>query len=311
MLLCLAAFGLAFASRAESFVNLSTVSGDMVVTDGSRLHAVLNDKGKISIAPNATVTLWLAIIQDSATKQGAGITCLGDATIILEGENYVCGRSSGFPAIYVPKGSTLTIKGSGKLTAIGNGFAAGIGGGEGQDCGSIVIDGGVITAQCGDYDDDGSITFITDDMILPPDSNYKKNSLVIHPPSVNGGGPGIGAAQNGSCGNITFNRGTVTAYGYRAPAIGVTTSGKECGTITFNPEIGKVEAIVKKSLEYYDDVVCVSPESNVVTTKGVSYSRSKTDNDNLKIAEYVSPLGALSGNKTYKNVLIEHYLPSL
>ena len=294
----------AFTASAENFVNLSTVSGDMVVTDGSRLHAMLNDKGKISIAPNATVTLWLAIIQGSATKTGAGITCQGNATIILEGENYVCGRSSGFPAIYVPKGSTLTIKGTGKLTAIGNGWAAGIGGGDGQDCGNIVIDGGVITAQGGDYDDDGSITFITDDMILPPDSNYKKNSLVIHPPSVNGGGPGIGAAQNGSCGDITFNRGNVTAYGYRAPAIGRTSSDKECGTITINQGIGKVEAIVKKSQEYYN-VVCVSTTSNI--NKANDVTASATENDSLATVTYASPLGALSGNKTYKNKKHEVY----
>ena len=126
-----AILGLAAGAFADSFVNLTTVKDDIVVTDGARLHAVLDDSGTISIAPNATVTLWMAIIQESGSKTGAGITCLGNATIILESENYICGRSSGFPAIYVPKGSTLTIKGPGKLTAIGNGWAAGIGGGEG------------------------------------------------------------------------------------------------------------------------------------------------------------------------------------
>ena len=191
------AIGLVSGAFADNFINLTTVKDDIVVTDGARLHAVLDDSGSISIAPNATVTLWMAIIQESSSMNGAGITCLGDATIILESENYICGRSRGFPAIYVPKGSTLTIKGPGKLTAIGNAWAAGIGGGEGLNCGNIVIDGGIITAKGGSSSDNGSISYITDDMIIPPDSNYKKNSIIIHPPSNDGGGPGIGAARMG------------------------------------------------------------------------------------------------------------------
>ena len=244
----------ASAAFAESFINLTTVKQDVVVTDGTRLHAVLDDEGSISIAPNATVTLWMAIIQGSSTVNGAGITCMGDATIILESENYICGRSSGFPAIYVPKGSTLTIKGTGRLTAIGNGFAAGIGGGDGQDCGNIVIDGGVITAKGGSSSNDGTITYITDDMIIPPGSNYKQNSIIIHPPTVNGGGPGIGAARDATCGKIVFSHGIVEAWasdGY--PAIGAKDSKSKCPSVTFKQTIGKVSAVVKGVAD--DDII--------------------------------------------------------
>ena len=54
----------ASAAFAESFINLTTVKNDIVVTDGTRIHSVLPNTGKISIAPNATVTLWMAIIQE-------------------------------------------------------------------------------------------------------------------------------------------------------------------------------------------------------------------------------------------------------
>lgn len=301
----------ASAAFAESFVNLTTVKGDMVVTDGTRLHAVLDDSGSISIAPNATVTLWMAIIQESSSVNGAGITCLGDATIILESENYIFGRSRGFPAIYVPKGSTLTIKGNGKLTAIGNGWAAGIGGGEGLNCGNIVIDGGMITAEGGDSSNHGSITCITDDMILSPDSDYKKNSIVIHPPSNDGGGPGIGAAKDATCGSITFNRGNVTAYGYSAPGIGVTTSGKKCGKITFNRAIGDVHAIT-------DSGTCISPSDKVVNNcrylngyVDKIYTGLPEKNDHMidnpiaTTRTIGSPLGEIRSNKTYKNNTID------
>lgn len=312
---CAAAFGLVFGAFAESFVNLTTVKDDLVVTDGTRLHAVLHDSGSISIAPNATVTLWGAIIQESSSMNGAGITCLGDATIILECENYICGRSRGFPAIYVPKGSTLTIKGPGKLTAIGNGWAAGIGGGEGLNCGNIVIDGGMITAEGGDSSDIGSISYITDDMIIPPDSNYKKNSIIIRPPSNDGGGPGIGAARDASCGSITFNRGNVTAFGHKAPAIGNGDSSKKCGKITFNRAIGDVHAAIKTTDNTHD---CIEPASKVVNncrylngyvdTTYNSWPGKQSDviyADSYKTRTIGSPLGEIRSNKTYKNNTID------
>ena len=80
----------------------------------------------------------------------AGITCLGDATIVLKGNNSVKGFYQDYPGIYVPYGKKLVIEGDGSLAASSNGRGAGIGGGYQIDCGVIDIKGGSITATGGD-----------------------------------------------------------------------------------------------------------------------------------------------------------------
>ena len=93
-------------------------------------------KGKIStdpisIADGATVTLdGVNINGDGNWDSGdyAGITCLGDATIILKdgSTNTVKGFYEDYPGILVPEGKMLTIKGetegNGSLTASSDGF---------------------------------------------------------------------------------------------------------------------------------------------------------------------------------------------
>ena len=95
---------------------------------------------------------------DSPALSGvfAGITCLGNATLIISGteDNYVKGFSSGYPGIFVPSGSTLTITGSGTLYALGDEYGAGIGSGRSdvtavKDAGNIVIQGGRISSVGG------------------------------------------------------------------------------------------------------------------------------------------------------------------
>ncbi len=66
-------------------------------------------------------------------------------TLTLVGENSVCGQDYGSSAsIHVPDGVELTIKGSGKLSVLGNhnAYGAGIGSNAGEDAGTIVIDSG-------------------------------------------------------------------------------------------------------------------------------------------------------------------------
>ena len=126
-------------------------------TDGMKLEGPLKHAIKISIADGATITLSYADVagKSSTGIRNAGLTCLGDATIILEGENTVTSFDLMYPGIYVPKGKKLTIKGSGSLTAKSIGFetippmAGGIGAGNGKSCGSIFIEGGTVTAYGG------------------------------------------------------------------------------------------------------------------------------------------------------------------
>jgi len=144
---------------------------------------------KVAVADGATVTL-----RDVENNNGnldpssacPGIKCLGDATIILEGNNTVNGGGL-YAGIYVPEGKTLTIRGTGSLTVTGGSSGAGIGGNNEGNCGSIVISGGTITATGGSH------------------------------------GAGIGLGYSSGCvfGDITISGGTVTATGCdEAPGIG-------------------------------------------------------------------------------------------
>lgn len=126
--------------------------------DGAIIYGdLLTPSSQLHIANGATVTL-----RDATTNKNgryfenanfAGITCNGDATIILEGENIVKGFSDNYPGIQINEGSTLTIMGNGSLTVSPRNTdsrAAGIGAGNfNENCGNIVITGGNISATGG------------------------------------------------------------------------------------------------------------------------------------------------------------------
>ena len=167
---------------------LTLVDGDVLTgtLDGSTEEG----KVKIEIAAGATVTLYNAHINGQHYGGGsdteclwAGINCLGNATIILSGENSVTNFNRHYPAILAAHNTgsvdeyTLTIRGSGMLTATNAYLGAGIGGGNMIDCGNIRIEGGDITATGGHYS------------------------------------AGIGGGSNSSCGDITINGGTIKATG--------------------------------------------------------------------------------------------------
>ena len=72
---------------------------------------------KITIKENRTVILQDVTIEgiDNNIYKWAGITCEGNATIVIEGHNKIVGFNSDYPGIYVPEGNTLTIRGNGVL----------------------------------------------------------------------------------------------------------------------------------------------------------------------------------------------------
>ena len=191
--------------------DLSTVDGNYTALNLETLTGTLAGNYMISIAAGATVTLKDMTIggTDNSDYQWAGITCEGNATIILEGTNSVKGSSYYYPGIHVPKGSTLTIRGTGSLTSIGQGGGSGIGGigvsdGNRSYCGNINIEGGIITATAGEY------------------------------------AAGIGGGKNCNCGNITITGGTVTAYGGTKSAGIGSSMGSSCGNIKITDGVTKV-----------------------------------------------------------------------
>jgi hypothetical protein len=211
-----------FMARYErKQISLASIDEDVVATDGMEISGNLSDNYRgifrISIADGATVTLRDATILGTHSDDylWCGINCLGDATIILEGNNAVRGFNSFYPGIGVATGKTLTILGDGSLDASSNGDAAGIGGSSYYNCGNIVIKGGTIKATGG----------------------YRS--------------AGIGAGKDTSCGDITISNKviSVTAIkGEDAPhSIGA--SDGNTGTIT----IGKVKTgpISESPYTYY------------------------------------------------------------
>lgn len=195
-------------NTATNIIDLGDVTVNTEIATGKTLIGTLAGEYQISIADGASVTLDNATINgvNSWDYEWAGITCLGDATIILEGTNTVKGFQNTYPGIQAAYNDTgvgdeytLTIQGTGSLTASSNGRAAGIGGGPYIECGNITISGGTITATGGDD------------------------------------AAGIGSGEGRTCGNITISNGTVTATGgSNAAGIGTGGAGASCGNISIS-----------------------------------------------------------------------------
>ena len=178
--------------------------------DGDVLTGTGNADTHITIADGATVTLSnvdITGITNDNDHKWAGISCLGDATIILaEGTtNNVKGGHEYYPGIYVPENNTLTIQSSGFLEACSNGNGCGIGGGYEINCGNIVIVSGKIEA------------------------------------TVWGNGAAIGSGYSASCGNITISNGITWVHAnsrYDITSIGAGELGSS-ETVSISDELTK------------------------------------------------------------------------
>ena len=243
--------------------DLGTIKAAYTAQDGETLTGTLNVASypvKISIADGATVTL--AGITINGIHGGneyqhpypwAGLTCLGDATLILK--DGTINRVKGFdiycPGIYVPSGSprkTLTIQGTGTLYASSDGNGTGIGSpSDGGNAGNIIIKGGTIIAtgsgvaagignsgvcECGSITIAKTVTSVT---------------------AIRGSGAhfSIGPAENNYCSDIYFGDQRVYnlnwtpnpmvngTYGGLTLAISTTKSTNDTWTLTPAPVEGK------------------------------------------------------------------------
>ena len=217
-------------------IDLSKLSKPYIAVNGDVLTGTLPEdvNVKISITDGATVTLRNVTIEgyDDESYDWAGLTCEGDATIVIEGTNSIQGFYYRYPGISVPIGKTLTIRGSGSLEAKSNqgiyintdkqgnqttsliDSGSGIGGSINEDCGNIVIESGTITAT-GSYRSAG----------IGSSEEQSCGTITITGGIVTATGgesaAGIGSAYTSNCGNITITGGTVTATGGKhAAAIG-------------------------------------------------------------------------------------------
>jgi|GEM_PF-5402448 len=195
-------FSAVAVATAENVVTLTEETEAITLADGDVLTGTGGANTHVSIADGASVTLsgvTITAISNDEDHKWAGLTCLGNATITLADgtTNTINGGHYYYPGIYVAQGYTLTIEGNtGRLDASANvedgqTFGAGIGGGEGINCGNITINGGVINAK-GGYD-----------------------------------AAAIGGGYQSSYGSITINGGTITAIGEsRSAGIGCGDQGR-------------------------------------------------------------------------------------
>ena len=208
--------------------NLSTLSADYEAQNGDMLTGKLASSRKISIAAGATVILKNVDINYGTTLTAssyAGITCLGDATLIVSGTDYVKSFDDGYPGIFVPSGHTLTITGSGMLYADGpKDDGAGIGSGRDnisayRACGNIVLQGGTIWATGGSgaagIGSGATANYVEPQTGTPSSCGYITiKSSVIHVYAKKGlGAESIGKGQYSNCGTVTIEApGKVTKY---------------------------------------------------------------------------------------------------
>ncbi len=215
-------------------IDLSTLTSDFTAKDNYILTGTLAGNYKITIAENANVELKDVTINggNNSSTKWAGLTCDGNATITISGTNTVKEFYYKYPGIQAGKtGTTLTINGTGTLTATGGDFAAGIGSGyDGASCGHITISGGTVNASSSM--NGASIG-----------SGFKGSScgaITISGGTVNASsaqyGAGIGSGYaNSSCGNITISGGTVNASSASNGAgIGSGCDCSSCGAITIS-----------------------------------------------------------------------------
>lgn len=213
-------------------VNISDISGTEYTVNGNILLKgdKKSKKLKLIVEARSNLTIEDVVLE---TEEANVITCKGDATITLKGENTLNGNTTSLgyecSGILVENGTVtiegddkarLTVKGAGKygagigatnnanITIKGGNIianrdgvyeSAGIGSaGGGKTCGTITITGGIIESWGGGYS------------------------------------AGIGGSNSGSCSNIIITGGNIKAYGgLQSPGIG-NGDDASCGTITIS-----------------------------------------------------------------------------
>ena len=290
----------------KKVVDLAAIDANYVAQDGELLTGSLTEKVKISIANNATVTLKDANVRcpddtDELTNNGmnwAGITCEGNADIVLEGTNTARGFNYKYPGVYVPSGSTLTISGSGQLTADGptGNYSCGIGGGFGLSSGNIVIQSGTIIANGGDscagiggggQTSGGSA--VSCGYITISGGNVTATSRAYCP----GIGAGCGSSNAATCGDITLSGGTITVSHGNSGGAAIGNAGySNCSKVTITDG---VQSLTVTNLKATSKVVSTFIDATAVYVGTTDITSDiSLDVDNTTIQGYMTGLGFTS-----------------
>jgi hypothetical protein len=206
------------ASADGGLTSVGEIEGALCPTGSSPLGGTaeltedVTDTGALTIAENCAAVLDLKgktlTIRNVVLGAGSTLTVMDSSDDEL-GELIARSTLDAVAGIQTT-GATLIIQ-SGKVTSTGNNQAAGIGGNNGGDGGTVRISGGTVTAAGG-----------------VPTSGDPAN------------GAGIGGGNNGSGGTVTISGGVVEATGGRTGA-GIGGANRDGGQITISG--GSVTAI--------------------------------------------------------------------
>ena len=265
-------------TEAPQYVDLSTKTADYEAQDGDVLTGQLPSDYQLTIAADATVTLFNATVNYDRGGRPA-VSCLGDATLVLKGSNTVTCNSSSGAGITPADGKTLTIQGNGILNVNGNGDECiGIGYRSGVNgTGNVVINSGTIVIKANSAAIGSKYGRIGDITINGGNVTAYGNDYAA----------AIGCGYESTCGNITITGGTVTAIGNGAGCTAIGTGGGSCtcGDITISG--GTVTAI---SGNYVQTVIGLGESgtcSSVTITTGIT-SLTMTSGNNYGYAGIVS-----------------------
>ncbi|MCL2112205.1 MAG: carbohydrate-binding domain-containing protein [Clostridiales bacterium] len=196
--------------------NTSWASNVLTVNNGANIAVTGTSSDRlIEVAGDATATITLNDVSIASFSNDQSPLLLNDGAnvtlLLAEGsENTLTLSSSsgaGMAGIQAPAGTTLTIDGTGNLTAVGGwGGGAGIGGGTGESGGNITISGGTVTATGG-----------LDSAGVGGGSQGTGGNITISGGTVVARGQmdaaGVGGGVGGAGGTINISGGTVTATG--------------------------------------------------------------------------------------------------
>ena len=194
----------------------------------------------VDSATSSLGTGWYVVNASGVTRSGT-ITVSGSANLILaDGASLVVTASTYNAGINVAQGNTLTIfgqsLGTGTLNDTGNRYGSGLGGGDGQSCGTVNVYGGNVTATGGDggagigggrVGGGGTVNIYGGTVTATSSKNGAGigggyfgggGTVNVSGGSVTAtgglyGGAGIGGGLAGAGGNVTISGGTVTATG--------------------------------------------------------------------------------------------------
>ncbi len=263
--------------RPVKVLDLSELTEDYVIQDGQTITGRILDPIKLFIADGATITMDDAIIfpKNGGTYISNGLTCLGDAKIIVEGLNYI-EVDNYYDGIFVPENSTLTIDGTGKIEIRARGYGSGI-----HVRGNLIIDNCHLVA----YSDEGTGIGSAYDSF---------ESITINGGIVRGGGgrycAGIGTGVNGTGGSITINGGSVYASvaGQDQTAVSIGHGkGGSVESITINPDVIRVDLFSDKNGKCIE--TSQGSMENVTIAENLTHNiREKEQGDLFNREEYVN-----------------------